>query len=58
MSQYRITARGCDDRTTVDLQMTAQEFATVKRVSEAINEAATYGCMPGLYIEPIETEGN
>lgn len=56
MTAYRIRASGCDDSTHVDLDLTDDEAAAVRKVAEAITEASQFGCMPVLSIKPAAEE--
>ena len=50
MTLYQIAARGCDESTEIELDLTPAEAEVVARVAVAINRASTYDCMPRLYI--------
>lgn len=56
MTLYTITASGCDDSTTVHMELTADEAQTIARVAQAINTTSTSGCEPSLYMKPGEHE--
>jgi hypothetical protein len=47
---YRVTLRGCDDRTVMLLQLSEEEVAFLRRLAEASVQTSTYGCMPTLQI--------
>ena len=41
---------GCDASNLIEVELTDEEFATVKRVAEAMTAASEYGCEPDLYV--------
>lgn len=47
---YTIRASGCDDATTVYLQLTDSEAAAVAKVARAITAASGCSCEPRLFI--------
>lgn len=51
MTTKRISVKGCDDSTTIAMDLTDAELAFLERLSAAINAASAYSCMPRLYIE-------
>jgi hypothetical protein len=48
---WRISVDGCDDSTTVEMDLTEAEAAVVERVARAITEESSYGCMPTMTLE-------
>lgn len=52
MSKHIIRVRGCDDSTAVPMELTDAELATIKKLADAVNAAATYGCKPRIGIDP------
>lgn len=54
MTNRLIYVSGCDDYTSVVLDLTDDEYAVVERITAATREASTYGCMP---IIETATEG-
>lgn len=47
----KIHIYGCDDTTTVELDLTPAELETIKRLVKVCNKNSTYGCMPSMEIE-------
>jgi hypothetical protein len=54
--KYRITVSGCDDETTVDLDMTGAEVAFAEKLAEAVTEASEYSCQPKMRVAPTPEE--
>lgn len=51
MTAYTITTIGCDDSTTVRIELTRDEALAVAKIAREINYASDYSCQPKLYIE-------
>jgi hypothetical protein len=47
---YKITVSGCDDSTSIVVELTNPERATVEMVAQQITAASTYGCEPSMTI--------
>ena len=54
MNTYSITCSGCDNHTTVEMELTADELKLVKLLCEKMKATSTYGCMPTMSVEPVE----
>ena len=52
MSKHIIQVSGCDDSTAVPMELTDTELATIKKLADAVNAAATYECKPRIVIDP------
>jgi hypothetical protein len=53
--KYSIGVHGCDDSSIFEMELTDEEADVVKRVAFACTETSTYGCMPTMNIEAVET---
>lgn len=53
---YQITLNGCDDDTVFEMDLTEEEYALLKRVSDKANETSTYQCEPRMYINVARRE--
>ena len=51
MKEYIITLIGCDDETTFKMDLTDEQFETVKLLGQKSKEISTYSCMPILTID-------
>jgi len=49
-TRTRIKLTGCDDSTTVDIELTVDERALVERISETVNARSEYSCQPTLAV--------
>lgn len=54
---YRISLDGCDDSTSVEMELTPAELATLFRVAEELNAESSYGCQPVMRIR-LATDDN
>lgn len=52
--KYQITVSGCDDSTSIEKELTDEQFKLVTEIADAITEASTYGCMPTMYVKLVE----
>lgn len=50
--RYRVTLHGCDDSTPMEVDLTEEEAALVRRLCEQSEAVARYSCMPIMEIEP------
>lgn len=59
MAMTTITLSGCHSRTTVEMDLTPDETATVERLVEALTSARTDSCDPTIDadIEPGDSDG-
>ncbi len=53
---YRVTLLGCDDWTTIDIDLTEDEKKLLERIAGMSEERSSYGCQPTLGVELIEEE--
>ena len=51
---YEIELVGCDDYTTIYMELTSEEYELLKRVSDLSKEASEYDCMPIIGIRVKE----
>lgn len=51
--KVKISCAGCDDTTTVEMEMDPAEVEAVRKVAAAITSASTYGCMPTMEVEEV-----
>lgn len=62
--KYIITVSGCDDSTTVPIELTEQELDGVTKLIDMVNNADTCTCTPSMHfggygsLEEIEAEYN
>ena len=49
--KYEITVTGCDDETTVHMELSDQEYELIDRLADLISTRSTYSCMPVMGIE-------
>ena len=49
--KYDISLYGCDDSTTITLDLTRDGVELIERLEELFKQASTCGCMPTLGIE-------
>lgn len=52
--KYEITVSGCDDQTTVHMELSAQEYELIDRLADLISTRSEYGCMPVMYVEEAD----
>lgn len=50
----RITVYGCDDSTSIEIELSYDEFQIIQTVAEMITEKSTYQCMPTMEVEKLE----
>jgi len=55
MQKYEISVLGCDDTTSIQIELSASEYELIKKVAEKITDASTYSCMPTMVIEANTT---
>jgi len=55
MQKYEISVLGCDDSTSIQIELSASEYELIKKVAEKITDASTYSCMPTMVIEANTT---
>ena len=55
---YEIIVDGCDDSTSIELELTESEFTLVEGIAHLITKASTYGCMPRMYVAAADKESN
>ena len=48
--KYEITVTGCDDETTVHMELSDQEYELIDRLADLISTRSTYSCMPVMEI--------
>lgn len=51
MTVHYITVSGCDDSTTVTMDVTEPEFEFLRRLAEQITAASSYGCQPRMSLD-------
>jgi hypothetical protein len=56
MSLYEITCSGCDDHTTVEMELTPDEFVLISKLCEKVTDTSTYGCQPTMRVEQAINE--
>ena len=52
----RITVYGCDDMTSIEIELSYDEYQIIQIVADLITEASEYMCMPTMEVEKIEGE--
>ena len=53
MTRLRIHVSGCDDTTTIEIEVPEGTVGTIEEIAEQICEASTYGCMPTMTVEKL-----
>lgn len=56
MKKYKVCVDGCDDSTSIEIELTDEQAETVRNVAERITEASTYGCMPKMSIDEVKAD--
>lgn len=51
---YRICLDGCDDTTTIEMDLTDAELAFVQRLAAFTQRNSAYNCMPTMRVETME----
>lgn len=54
MGKYKITVSGCDDETSIEMEMNDAESAFMNAVATRITEASTCVCQPRMTVEEVE----
>lgn len=49
----KITVYGCDDDTSIEIELSYDEYQIIQIVADLITEASEYRCMPTMEIEKI-----
>ena len=52
--KYEITVTGCDDKTTVYMELSDQEYELIDRLADLISTRSAYSCMPVMEIEETD----
>lgn len=52
--KYEITVTGCDDETTVYMELSDQEYELIDRLADLICTRSAYSCMPVMEIEETD----
>ena len=52
--KYEITVTGCDDKTVVSMELTAQEYGLIDHLADLISTRSEYSCMPVMDIEEAD----
>ena len=52
--KYEITVTGCDDETTVHMELSDQEYELIDRLADMIYDSSAYSCMPVMEIEEAD----
>jgi hypothetical protein len=53
--KYKVSVYGCDDTTTVIVELTEEEYAHIKDIAAKVTEASTYCCMPTMDVTSVGT---
>ena len=48
---YKISVVGCDDTTSIDIELTESEFILIEKIAAQITSASSYGCMPRMGVK-------
>jgi hypothetical protein len=48
-----ITVQGCDDSTSITLDLDIHEYRLISRIAELITATSTYSCMPTMNVEEV-----
>lgn len=52
--KYEITVTGCDDKTVVTMELTAQEHGLIDHLADLIRNRSECSCMPVMDIEEAD----
>lgn len=52
MKKHIIVVSGCDDSTSVPMEVTDVELAAIKKLVDMVNAARTDGCKPFIEVDP------
>lgn len=52
MAAVEITVEGCDDRTTITVDLAPERLAFLTEIAEKITAASEFSCMPKMTIKP------
>lgn len=52
--KYEITVTGCDDKTTVYMELSDREHNLINRLADMIYDSSAYSCMPVMEIEEAD----
>lgn len=52
MSTVEITVRGCDDSTTITVDLAPERLTFLTEIAQKITAASETGCMPKMTIKP------
>ena len=55
MKKYKISNIGCDDYTEGVFELTEEQYEFLDNLFEELNKNSTYGCMPTIYVEEIQS---
>lgn len=55
MLKCHIGLHGCDDSTYIEMEVSKSEVEFLKRLSNLSKKESTYGCMPTLEVNEIES---
>lgn len=58
MAQVEIQVSGCDDSSTVVLELDAGQFKAIKLLADEINKLDTYTCTPSIEVRKLPSEPN
>lgn len=50
---YLVSVDGCDDSTTIEQELTFEEYDFLNMIAEKITIASEYGCMPTMEIKEV-----
>ena len=50
---YKIQLIGCDDSTSIEIDLDIHEFELISRIAKLLTDASTYSCEPTMAIYEI-----
>ena len=53
MQMIEVTVQGCDDSTSVELEVSPVELAIIAALAEKITAASGYPCMPVMQVRQL-----
>lgn len=54
--KYKITVSGCDDHTTIEIELSEEQFNFLSMIAKEITDASKYECMPRMEIANNDDE--
>ena len=49
--RYVVTVSGCDDSTSIEKDLTKEQFVFLSNIALKITKTSSYACMPKMYVK-------